>query len=110
MRDMNFPLIVIVFFALQLLILLIPGIIWCIKIWNIDIKTITRSQKIVEMQGTAEHAPINWNDFDEMKGLAVKGATDIFSFYDENQYSMANSENKLSNMYVPSYRDMMDYM
>lgn len=71
---------------------------------------ITRSQKIVEMQGTAEHAPINWNDFDEMKGLAVKGATDIFSFYDENQYSMANSENKLSNMYVPSYRDMMDYM
>ncbi len=47
MRDMNFPLIVIVFFALQLLILLIPGIIWCIKIWNIDIKTITRSQKIL---------------------------------------------------------------
>lgn len=73
---------------------------------------ITRSQKIVEVQGTAEHMPISWSDFENMKALAVKGAIDIFGLYDNNQYLPANSETKINNssMYTPSYRDMMDYI
>ncbi len=71
---------------------------------------ITRTGKIVEIQGTAEHAPISWADFEEMKKLALKGAADIFTFYDDNIYDVINSENKSSQSYIPSYRDMMDYI
>ena len=72
---------------------------------------ITRTGKIIEIQGTAEHHPINWNDFDEMKHVALKGTEDLFEFYDKNIYDFTPStENKSSQSYIPSYRDMMDYV
>jgi hypothetical protein len=72
---------------------------------------VTRAGKIIEIQGTAEHAPIAWTDFDEMKELVLKGAADIFAFYDKNGYEVTNIERKTpSNSYIPSYRDMMDYV
>jgi ribonuclease PH len=72
---------------------------------------VTRAGKIVEIQGTAEHAPISWTDFEEMKALVLKGAADIFAFYDKNGYEVTNVDRKTnSNLYIPSYRDMMDYI
>jgi ribonuclease PH len=71
---------------------------------------ITRSGRIVEIQGTAEHAPITWSDFEDIKALALKGTNDIFAFYDENIYSIENLEKKSSQSYVPSYRDIIDYV
>ena len=72
---------------------------------------VTRSGKIIEIQGTAEHNPITWNDFEEMKHIALKGSEDVFEFYDKNIYDFsASSENKTQTSYIPSYRDMMDYI
>ena len=71
---------------------------------------VTRSNKIVEMQGTSEYAPISWSDFDELKTLALKGATDLFAFYDENGYNVLNAERKPMQSYIPSYRDVIDYI
>lgn len=70
---------------------------------------ITRKGKIIEIQGTAEHMPITWENFEEMKNLAIKGAMDIFSFYENNIYDALNTEKKSShNTYIPSYKDIMD--
>jgi ribonuclease PH len=71
---------------------------------------ITRSGRIVEIQGTAEHAPISWADFEDIKALALKGTNDIFAFYDENIYNVESSDKKSSQSYVPSYRDIIDYV
>ncbi len=45
---------------------------------------LTRSGKIVEIQGSAERYPLTWDDYDRMKGLALKGVNDIFDFYDHH--------------------------
>jgi len=72
---------------------------------------VTRVGKIAEIQGSAEYAPISWEDFDEMKTLALKGANDIFSFYDENTYDVINFEKKSLQPYVCAYKDsMIDYV
>jgi ribonuclease PH len=70
----------------------------------------SRVGKIVEIQGSAEYAPISWNDFDELKNLALKGATDIFNFYDQNAYNFSLSDKKPLDSYIPSYRDVVDYI
>lgn len=72
---------------------------------------VTRSGKIIEIQGTSEHHPIEWNDFEEMKHIALKGTEDIFEFYDKNAYDVtASSKLNNSQSYIPSYRDMIDYI
>ncbi len=71
---------------------------------------VTRSGKVIEVQGAAEHAPITWTDFEDMKNLAMKGASDIFRFYEDNSFEFINVERKASQAYVPSYRDMVDYV
>lgn len=73
---------------------------------------ITRvGNRIVEIQGSAEYAPISWSDFEDLKNLSLKGATDIFGFYDKNGYNIANSDKKpIQQMYMPSYKDAMDYI
>lgn len=43
---------------------------------------LTRDKKLVELQGTAEGEPISWQDFDKLRDLALKGAEQIFAFYD----------------------------
>jgi ribonuclease PH len=68
----------------------------------------TRSEKIVEIQGIAEHTPISWNDFEEIKNVALKGAKEVFDFYDKNSFDLLD-EGKGSQSYIPSYRDMMEY-
>jgi ribonuclease PH len=46
----------------------------------------TRSQKVVEIQGTAEKFPLSWDQYEAMKLHAQKGADDLFEFYDQNPY------------------------
>jgi len=43
---------------------------------------LTKSGKIIELQGTAEKAPLDWNDFEQCKNLATKGITNIFKIID----------------------------
>ena len=52
---------------------------------------LTRSQKIVEIQGAAEKYPLSWDQYSNMRELAVKGANELFEFYDQNNY-MPNTE------------------
>lgn len=52
---------------------------------------LTRSQRIVEIQGSAEKYPLNWDQYNGMKDLALKGANELFEFYDQNSY-MPNTE------------------
>ena len=47
---------------------------------------LTRSQKIIEIQGSAERHPLTWDQYEGMKILAQKGADDMFEFYDQNPY------------------------
>lgn len=44
---------------------------------------LTKSNRIIEIQGTAEKTPISWEGFDKIKHLAVKGVHEIFSFIEK---------------------------
>ncbi|MGC2310422.1 MAG: ribonuclease PH [Candidatus Babeliaceae bacterium] len=46
---------------------------------------VTRSNKIVEIQGTAEKAPLSCEVFTQMQQLAFKGTQEIFVFFDKIQ-------------------------
>ncbi len=39
---------------------------------------ITESQKIIEIQGTAEKQPLPWEEFEKLKNLAIQGAQKVF--------------------------------
>lgn len=57
---------------------------------------LTRSGKIVEIQGSAENFPVTWEKYNSMQTLAVKGAQDLYKFYDNNTYiTEQEKENKL---------------
>lgn len=47
---------------------------------------LTRSGGVVEVQGSAEKEPLTWEEFERMKCFAVKGAADVFEFFDLNPY------------------------
>lgn len=47
---------------------------------------VTRSGGLVEVQGSAEKGPISWDEFDNLKCYALKGAQDMFEFFDMNPY------------------------
>ena len=42
---------------------------------------LTKQGNILELQGTAEKVPMAWNHFDELKGLAIKGISELFAFF-----------------------------
>ncbi|MCL4360740.1 ribonuclease PH [Candidatus Dependentiae bacterium] len=52
---------------------------------------LTRSGKIVELQGTAEKLPITWQDYDVIRQIAVTGCNEIFQFFDNNKYKLSES-------------------
>lgn len=45
---------------------------------------ITQTDKIVEMQGGAESAPISWDMFEQVRVMARHGAQQLFALYDTN--------------------------
>ena len=49
---------------------------------------LTRSQKVIEIQGSAERFPLSWDLYESMKVLAQKGVLDLFEFYDNNHYRL----------------------
>lgn len=44
---------------------------------------LTKSRQIVEIQGTAEKAPLSWQTFEDIRRLACDGVDRIFSFIEE---------------------------
>lgn len=58
----------------------------------------TRSGKLIEVQGTAEKQPILWENFDQIKNLATYGIENLFSFFENanvetNQAQRSHAEN-----------------
>lgn len=47
---------------------------------------LTRSGGLVEVQGSAERGPLDWNEFEQLRQFALKGASDVFEFFDMNPY------------------------
>lgn len=52
---------------------------------------LTRSAKLIEIQGSAERFPLTWEQYDNMRALALKGVDELFSFYDRHPYVRANN-------------------
>lgn len=46
---------------------------------------ITESDKIIEMQGGAESDPVDWDQFEQLKALARKGAAELFALHTNTQ-------------------------
>ena len=61
---------------------------------------ITRSNNIVELQGSSEGATVSWQQFEQVKDLAIKGVNDLFeagnTFFDK-EIVAASSQNKDTN-------------
>ncbi len=53
---------------------------------------LTRSGSIVEIQGSAEKYPLSWQQYETMRLLAIKGVQELFTFFDENQYTLLKME------------------
>ncbi|MBA3954018.1 ribonuclease PH [Candidatus Dependentiae bacterium] len=53
---------------------------------------LTKSGKIVELQGSAEQFPLTWDHYEEMRFLAIKGVQELFTFFDRNLYIIAPPE------------------
>jgi ribonuclease PH len=70
------------------------------------------SNKIVEIQGSTECNPICWSEFENLKELALKGAQDIFGFYDKNCYILSPNEKKIMrhHLYTSCYKDSLDFI
>ncbi len=47
---------------------------------------LTRSAKLIEIQGSAERFPLTWEQYDGMRALALKGVEELFAFYDRYPY------------------------
>jgi len=45
---------------------------------------ITQSNKIVEMQGGAETAPLSWDIFEQVRNVACHGAATLFNLFEQN--------------------------
>jgi ribonuclease PH len=70
---------------------------------------LTRSGKIVEIQGAAERAPIAWSDYDQIKILALKGAQELFSFYDKQSCQLARPTKSESVLRGNEYPDIHNF-
>ena len=59
----------------------------------------TESEKIIEIQGAAEKNALSWHEFDQLKNLAIKGATDYFALIAQFQEkkSLAKIANQSDN-------------
>jgi len=49
---------------------------------------VTRSGKVVEVQGTAESAPIDWGAYDQLRFLALEGVNQLYQFFDQHRYHL----------------------
>lgn len=49
---------------------------------------LTRSGKVVEIQGTAETAPLDWQACDRLRALALEGVQQLYLFFDQHHYKV----------------------
>jgi ribonuclease PH len=66
---------------------------------------LTRSNRILEIQGSAERAPLEWHDYGEMERLARLGTEEIFKFFDKFRYHYVNDKaqhNKQPLYHIPN--------
>lgn len=49
---------------------------------------LTRAGRLVEVQGASERETVSWDDFDLAKSYALKGAQELFEFFDMNRYQV----------------------
>ena len=56
---------------------------------------ITQSNKIVEMQGGAESSPLTWENFDQVRLMAIKGSQEVFRICDK--YYSGNEKQMIKN-------------
>lgn len=61
---------------------------------------LTKSGKIVELQGSAERFPLTWQQYENMKRVALKGVQEMFDFYERNPYEMSKIEGYTSSSYT----------
>ncbi|MCX5921963.1 MAG: ribonuclease PH [Candidatus Dependentiae bacterium] len=62
---------------------------------------LTRSNALIEVQGTAEQQPVSWEHFDQLRLLAISGAEQLFAFFDAQQPSMTFVPSKVADDAVP---------
>jgi ribonuclease PH len=55
---------------------------------------LTRSGSIVELQGSGEKSVISWQQFDEMRALAIKGVMDMFQLFDTLDFGLLSVPSK----------------
>lgn len=60
---------------------------------------LTRTGKVIEIQGSAETQPLTWDDYEKMRWYAVKGVNEIFSFFDQNPYILGKKVERSSSFY-----------
>jgi ribonuclease PH len=52
---------------------------------------ITQSDKIVEMQGGAESAPLSWDVFEQVRAMGCRGVKQLFDLYDKTKKEYCSS-------------------
>jgi ribonuclease PH len=63
---------------------------------------LTRSGKIIEMQGTAEASPVSWESYEKLRMLALHGVDCLGQFFDMNSY-VPIQNGKKEKFVVPAY-------
>jgi ribonuclease PH len=67
---------------------------------------VTRSRRFIELQISAERAPLEWDDMQRMCDVAWMGAQELFSFYDEQERLLeADQSTALHNNKAPARSD-----
>lgn len=66
----------------------------------------TRSGKVVEIQGSAERAPLDWADYEHLRLLAIQGSGELFAFFDKHPYIFTKDRTRLlrnQSLIFPAY-------
>jgi ribonuclease PH len=63
---------------------------------------VTKTNKIVEIQGTAEKAPIDYAVFMRMQNLAFEGAQTIFRFFEKNRRALSDTSPSSTSLFKSS--------
>jgi ribonuclease PH len=63
---------------------------------------LTRSGKIIEMQGTAETTPVSWEAYEKLRALALHGVCCLGQFFDKHRYFLMNDYTKEKSV-IPAY-------
>lgn len=64
---------------------------------------LTRSGRVVEVQGTSESEPVGWDDFELARSYALKGSQELFEFFDMNQYQVSNAPAPAQTLHAMSF-------